>query len=128
MEIADNKPILKQVSDFCRRQILSGNWLPGEFIVSTKEMAMRLGVNPRTVMKAYDELASAHVIINKRGQGYIVASNGPELLHILLITEFENEIIPELLKNMEMCGLTPAQVCRMLQSKLGNGTNIISTD
>lgn len=128
MEIADNKPIFKQVSDFCRRQILSGNWLPGEFIVSTKEMAMRLGVNPRTVMKAYDELALAKVIINKRGQGYVVASNGPELLHMLLIAEFENEIIPELLKNMEMCGLSPDQVSKMLQSKLENGADIIYSD
>lgn len=128
MEIADNKPIFKQVSDFCRRQILSGNWSPGEFIVSTKEMAVRLGVNPRTVMKAYDELAMAKVIINKRGQGYVVASNGPELLHMLLTAEFENEIIPELLKNMEMCGLSPVQVCKMLQSKLENGTGIIYSD
>ncbi len=78
--------------------------------------------------EGYDELASAHIIINKRGQGYIVAPNGLELLHMLLITEFENEIIPELLKSMEMCGLSPAQVCKMLQSKFGNGSDIISAD
>lgn len=123
MEIVDNKPILSQVSDYCRRQILGGEWLPGQFIVSTKEMAVRLGVNPRTVMKAYDELAAAQIIINKRGQGYIVAETGPELLLQFLRREFRSEFIPEMRRQMEMCGLNAKDVFEML-----NGTYTLPTD
>lgn len=128
MEIADNKPILKQVSDYCRRQILSGEWPPGSFIVSTKELALRLGVNPRTVMKAYDELATAAIINNKRGQGYIVAPDGPELLHMLLLREFEEETIPELARQIEMCGISPESVRDMLRKQLDNGTHSLHSD
>lgn len=128
MEIADNKPILKQVSDYCRRQILYGTWLPGEFITSTKELALRLGVNPRTVMKAYDELAAANIISNKRGQGYIVVADGPEQLHALLIREFEDDIVPELYHQMRLCGITPDDLRHMLLKLNDNGPDSLPAD
>ena len=67
-----------QIIDFCHRQVLSGAWAPEERVPSTKELAVTLTVNNRTVMKAYDELAAEGVIYQRRGMGYYAAPDASE--------------------------------------------------
>lgn len=103
--IAD-KPIYRQVADFCSGCILEGKWLPGGRIPSTKELAVELAVNNRTVMKAYDDLAAAGVIYQRRGMGYYVATDAVGRLRGLLRREFIDATVPDIIARMKRAGIT----------------------
>lgn len=114
MEFADNKPIFKQITDYCQQRILSGEWKPGERIPSTKDLAVNLAVNNRTVMKAYDEMNNDGVIFQKRGLGYYVSTDAIECIRRRLAEQFRNETIPELRRQMALAGLTVADIIPLL--------------
>ncbi|MCM1309539.1 MAG: GntR family transcriptional regulator [Bacteroides sp.] len=106
MEFSADKPIYRQVADYCTSRILEGRWTPGERIPSTKELAVELAVNNRTVMKAYDDLATAEVIFQRRGMGYYVADNAVALLRDLLRQRFINNTVPDVIAAMRAAGIS----------------------
>lgn len=118
IEFVADKPIFRQVADFCARQILDGTWAPGGRIPSTKELAVTLAVNNRTVMKAYDDLSEAGVIYQRRGMGYYVADAAAESLRAFLRRDFIANTLPDLTARMRLAGLTPADLAGLLTERM----------
>ena len=56
MQFTEEKPIWRQIYDLIAMRILSGEWAEMERIVSVREMAAAVGVNPNTVMRSYEKL------------------------------------------------------------------------
>lgn len=106
MEFDNDKPIFRQIADYCHRCVLSGQWAPEARIPSTKELAVSLAVNTRTVMKAYDELAARGVIYQRRGMGYYVAADASERVREALRADFFADTLPAFVEQMRMAGLT----------------------
>lgn len=106
IEFVADKPIFRQVAEYCSGCILEGRWPTGERIPSTKELAVELAVNNRTVMKAYDDLAAAGVIFQRRGMGYYVADNAVGLMRDLLRREFIDVTVPDIIARMRRAGIT----------------------
>jgi DNA-binding transcriptional regulator YhcF (GntR family) len=50
--------------------ILSGKWPANEKILSVRDLAIELEVNPNTVMRSYEFLQSIEVIFNRVGLAY----------------------------------------------------------
>jgi DNA-binding transcriptional regulator YhcF (GntR family) len=50
-------PLHRQVCDFLRRAILSGEFPPGSSLPSTRALAKQLGISRNTVLRAYESLA-----------------------------------------------------------------------
>ena len=46
MQFSDDKPIWRQIYELIAMRILSGEWREQERIVSVREMAQEVGVNP----------------------------------------------------------------------------------
>lgn len=67
------QPIYRQVMDQIRRQILAGNLPEGEQLVSVRELAGQLNVNPMTISKAYSLLEVEGLLERRRGVGLFVA-------------------------------------------------------
>ena len=67
MDFKTNKPIYQQIVDFCFSKVLTKEWKPEERVVSVRELAALLAVNPHTVLKAYEFLQSEEIIYPKRG-------------------------------------------------------------
>lgn len=105
MDFVPDKPIFRQVADYCCQRILAGEWSADERIPSTKELAVNLAVNNRTVMKAYDDLSDAGVIYQRRGMGYYVAPDAEARLKELLRNEFI-ATIPDIIARMKLAGLS----------------------
>ena len=80
MEFNDNKPIYRQILDYAFHCILTEVWREGEMIPSVRELTSELGVNNRTVLKAFDELQSLSVIESRRGLGFMLAKNAVDKL------------------------------------------------
>jgi GntR family transcriptional regulator len=66
-------PIYRQVMDQIRRQIIAGQLPEGEQLVSVRELAAQLNVNPMTVSKAYTFLETEGLLERRRGVGLFVA-------------------------------------------------------
>ena len=66
-------PIYRQVIEQIRRQILSLQLTEGQKLMSVRELAEKLKVNPMTISKAYSLLEMEGLLKRKRGLGLFVA-------------------------------------------------------
>ena len=85
--------------------ILNDKFKIGEKIMSVREMAIEVGVNPNTVMRSYELLQSKN-IINKRGIGFNVAENAKEIILEEQKKQFIEEELPEIIKKIKMFGIS----------------------
>jgi GntR family transcriptional regulator len=70
MDFKENPAIYIQIAEYVCEQILLKKWNLGEKIISIRELAVAMEVNPNTVQRAYDFLQQKEIITNKRGVGY----------------------------------------------------------
>jgi len=72
------QPIYRQVAEQIRRQILAGHLVEGEQLVSVRDLAGQLKVNPMTISKAYGLLETEGLLQRRRGVGLFIARVGPD--------------------------------------------------
>ena len=70
----DPRSITRQITDGIRMAIASGDLPVGAQLPSVRGLALQLTVNPKTVAKAYDELASEGWLHARQGLGLFVAA------------------------------------------------------
>ena len=100
----NDKPIYLQMADRLCDEILAGTYAADSRIPSVREYAVMLEVNTNTVVKAYEELARANVIYNKRGVGYFVTPGAREQIVRERREQFMKEL-PELFRRMRLLGI-----------------------
>src|SRR5690348_8706564 len=66
-------PIYRQIQDQIRYGIASGKLRPGEQLPTVRALAVDLGVNPNTVIKAYTELERQGILTTEQGSGTFIA-------------------------------------------------------
>ncbi len=69
-------PIYAQIEKQVRALLGSGHWSPGDRLPSIREAAVRLRVNPLTVVKAYRHLQEEGLIETRPGAGVYAAKTG----------------------------------------------------
>lgn len=114
MEFDNDKPIFRQIVDYSHQRVLAGEWIADGRVPSTKELAIELAVNNRTVMKAYDELAAQGVIYQRRGMGYFVAADAAAQVRRAVREDFLAYTLPAFAERMRMAGLTLADIADRL--------------
>ena len=67
------QPIYRQVIQQIRQQVMGGQLAEGEQLMSVRELAARLKVNPMTISKAYALLEVEGLAEKRRGIGLFVA-------------------------------------------------------
>jgi GntR family transcriptional regulator len=75
----DAVPIWKQIEEGMRRLVASGALKPGAAVPSVRDLARDLQVNPATVVRAYQHLVDAGLLVVKRGEGTFVSDAIPTL-------------------------------------------------
>jgi len=70
---ADPRSITRQIADGIRMEIASGRLPVGAQLPSVRGLALQLTINPKTVAKAYDELAGEGWLNSRQGLGLFVA-------------------------------------------------------
>ena len=70
---ADPRSIARQITDGIRMAIAGGELPVGAMLPSVRGLAQQLTVNPKTVAKAYDELAKEGWLNARPGLGLLVA-------------------------------------------------------
>jgi len=68
-------PIYAQIVELTQNKICEGYFSEGDSLPSTRSLAAEIGVNPNTIMKAYQLLEAEDIITTRRGKGvYITAA------------------------------------------------------
>ena len=106
MNFTNDKPIYIQMADRLMDEILADKYKDDDRIPSVREYAVLLEVNSNTAVKAYDELARANIIYNKRGLGYFVTPGAKKQILKERKKEFMKERLPELFRQMQLLGIT----------------------
>ena len=106
MEFRNNEAIYLQIAGYVSEKILRGIWLPGEKILSVRDLAVELQVNPNTVMRTYEFLQSQEVIFNKRGIGFFVAEDGIKKVKAYRKERFIQQDLPEFFRNIYLLDIT----------------------
>jgi DNA-binding transcriptional regulator YhcF (GntR family) len=106
MTFSNDKAIYVQMADRLCDEILAGKYQDDDRIPSVREYSVLLEVNTNTAVKAYDELARASIIYNKRGLGYFVTPGAKKQILKERKKEFMKERLPELFRQMQLLGIT----------------------
>jgi GntR family transcriptional regulator len=105
MQFRESVSIYLQIADYICEKILLKQWRVDERIPSVRELAMQLEVNPNTVMRTYEFLQQQNIIYNQRGIGYFVSSDAIKNATQYRKTEFMENELPVLFRNMYMLGM-----------------------
>jgi len=65
-------PTYEQIKQALKMAILSGRLIEGDLLSSLREMALKLNVNPNTIIKVYYQLEMEGFIYSRPGSGYYV--------------------------------------------------------
>jgi len=105
MIFTNDKAIYLQIGDRLCDEILAGTYQEDDRIPSVREYAVLLQVNTNTAVKAYDELARANIIYNKRGLGYFVSPGAKEQILTERRRDFMDSKLPEMFRQMQLLGI-----------------------
>lgn len=118
MEFKDNEAIYLQIAAFVCENILTGKWAAGQKILSVRDLAVELEVNPNTVMRSYEFLQGLEIVYNKRGLGLFVAEDGFEKVKAYRKTGFVQQNLPEVFKNMYLLGISMDEIRQQYEAFL----------
>ena len=74
-ELDSDRPIYAQLVERIQREIVSGQYQPGEKLPSVRELAAVAAVNPNTMQKAFAELERSGLIVTQRTSGRTVTTD-----------------------------------------------------
>jgi len=116
MTFSNDKAIYLQIADRLCDEILSEVYKDDDRIPSVREYAVLLEVNTNTAVKAYDELARANIIYNKRGLGYFVTKGAKKQILKERKKTFMKEHLPELFRQMQLLDISIDDVAEAYNS------------
>ncbi len=105
-------PIYEQIVLAIERQVALGILKPKEGILSIRELALNLSINPNTVKKAYDILENKKIIVSRSTKGTYIADDIS-----LAKKEKINSLLEEMHQKMtelENLGLTKDEILKKL--------------
>jgi len=74
----DSDPVYIQIAKGLIREIERGRLKPGDVLPGSREMAMKLGVNRKTVTIAYEDLIAQGWLVSRKTRGTFVSERFPE--------------------------------------------------
>ncbi len=114
-------PIYLQIVQGIKNSVAFGTLAPGEKLLSVRELAVKLRVNPNTVARAYRELKHENIIESKWGGGNFISGSVAKIAD----KEKKKIITEELLravKNGRELGFTDQELKLILERILKDGS------
>ena len=110
------EPIYRQIIEAIKYRVASGQLAADERLPSIRSLAEELKINTRTVVKAYEELEHAGLVVMRHGQGVFVATNHgitPESVRRKAIGEMARRMLAEAFR----LGADKEEVLKVIQSE-----------
>ncbi|MFW6035088.1 MAG: GntR family transcriptional regulator [Halothermotrichaceae bacterium] len=112
-----SRPIYEQIIDQIKKMLVRGEMSPGDKLLSQREMARNIEVNPNTIQRAYREMEMLGLVETKRGRGTFIKED----------EEMVNDIKKEMAKNaaskfiaeMQSLGYTKEEILKWVEKESG---------
>ena len=108
-------PIYSQLVEQIKLGIVSGKLLPGERLMSVRDMATEAGVNPNTMQRALQELERDGMVYSQRTTGRFVTENMQVIERAK--KKFAEEQIRSFLEAMKKLGYQWEEILALLKEK-----------
>jgi DNA-binding transcriptional regulator YhcF (GntR family) len=106
MDFKKPKTIYQQIAEQLCDRIIMDEWKADERMVSVRDVALQLEVNPNTVLRSFDTLQQNEIIYNKRGVGYFVSPDAKKKILKMERQNFYNEDLPPIIEKMKRLDIT----------------------
>jgi DNA-binding transcriptional regulator YhcF (GntR family) len=106
MDFKDQQAIYVQIADYVCENILLKKWPAGDKLISIRDLAVNVEVNPNTVQRAYDFLQQKEIISNRRGVGYFIESDAEKKIKAYRRDIFFETELPDVFKSMFLLGIS----------------------
>lgn len=111
-----NKLIFEQVAEIVENQILDGYLRADDQSPSTTEFANVYSINPATARKGLNILVDEGILYKKRGMGMFVTQGAKKIIINKRKDEYISNILPDLIKNMTMLGITKEELIKEIDN------------
>ncbi len=108
MEYNAGRPIYRQIVDKIKKDIVSGKLKPGERLLSIRQMATELQVNPNTMSRVYQTLENEGITEVQRGMGSHVINDSA--LIVRLRYSIGGELTGEYVEGMSQLGFKSSEI------------------
>ena len=108
-------PIYTQLVEQIKLGIVSGSLLPGERLMSVRDMATEAGVNPNTMQRALQELERDGMVYSQRTAGRFVTENMQVIERAK--KKFAEEQLRSFLGAMKKLGYQREEIFALLKEK-----------
>ncbi|ASA21260.1 GntR family transcriptional regulator [Paenibacillus donghaensis] len=102
IEFDNNLPIYIQIMNYIKGEIVTGKLQPGDKILSVRELASELQINPNTVQRTFQELEREEIVETRRGMGRYVTSNKETIMTIK--KEMAKDVLERFIRGMRELG------------------------
>ncbi|MXV51485.1 GntR family transcriptional regulator [Pedobacter sp. HMF7647] len=110
MEFRDNEAIYIQIANYVNEKILLGKWPAEQKILSVRDLAVELQVNPNTVMRTYEFLQNQDIISNKRGIGFFVTADAVNKIQTYQKERFFKQELPEFFRTIYLLNISIEEI------------------
>ena len=115
MEFREKQAIYLQIAEYVCEQILLNKWHLGDKILSIRDLAIAMEVNPNTVQRAYDLLQQREIITNKRGIGYFTEGDALERILTFRREQFIQNELPVFFRNLYLLKMNFKEVKQLYE-------------
>ena len=112
LDYASRTPIYEQIVEKIEKYVALGILKEKEQIMSIRELASNLGINPNTVKKAYTILETKNIITSISTKGTFIKENA-SLVKEQTINNYINDI-KTIIDNLTKLGLTKEEIIKKL--------------
>ncbi|QAY65225.1 GntR family transcriptional regulator [Paenibacillus protaetiae] len=112
-------PIYMQIMDLIKKDIISGQLMPGDKIPSVRELAAELQINPNTIQRALQELEREEIVESKRGMGRYVTGDQAKITG--LKKEKAGELLSRFVQGMQELGFHGADIVSIVAGAVQPG-------
>jgi GntR family transcriptional regulator len=110
MEFREKQAIYLQIAEYVFEEILLKKWQEGDKILSIRDLAIALEVNPNTVQRTYDFLSQQGIIANRRGLGFFVEPEAEAKIMAFRREQFLKNDLPNFFRNLYLLKIDIAEL------------------
>ncbi len=110
MQFRESQAIYLQIADYVCEKIMLKEWPPDGRILSVRELAVQLEVNPNTVMRAYEFLQQEKIIYNQRGIGFFTETDAIKQAARYRRSVFIEKDLPQVYRSLFLLGIEPDEL------------------
>jgi len=108
IEFDNNLPIYIQIMNYIKGEIVTGKLGPGDKILSVRELASELQINPNTVQRTFQELEREEIVETRRGMGRYVTSEESKIMTIK--KEMAKDVLERFIRGMKELGFQGEEI------------------